>query len=66
MITSGALLIATPPEGEEAVRQALLASGALGVRIGGLAPKSEGITLRRPGGTVPLPRYDSDEIGKIL
>jgi hydrogenase maturation factor len=65
-ITSGALLIATPPEGEEAVRQALESSGALGVRIGELVPKGEGITLRRAGGAAPLPRYDSDEISKIL
>ena len=66
VITSGALLIAAAPEGEETVRNALHATGALGVRIGTLSPKSEGVKLHRADGTVPLPRYDSDEIGKIF
>jgi len=66
VITSGALLLAVPPEGEGKVRGALEATGALGVRIGTLLPRARGVTLRRAGGTVPLPRYDSDEIAKVL
>lgn len=66
VITSGALLLAVAPEGEERVRRALEETGALGVRIGTLHPAREGIHLRGKRGTTPLPRYDSDEIGKIF
>ncbi|MBT3350716.1 MAG: hydrogenase expression protein [Nitrospinaceae bacterium] len=66
VITSGALLLAAAPEGEAHVRRALEESGALGVRIGTLHPESDGIHLRGNKGERPLPRYDSDEIGKIF
>ncbi|MEE9276403.1 MAG: AIR synthase-related protein [bacterium] len=67
VITSGALLLAVAPEDEGEVRAALEAAGALGARIGALLPAGEGVTLRRRGGEeAPLPRYDADEIGKVL
>lgn len=66
VITSGALLLAVAPEGEEAVRQALEGTGALGVAIGRLTAREGGIILRRPVGEQMLPRYDSDEIGKLF
>ncbi|MDP6278411.1 MAG: AIR synthase-related protein, partial [Nitrospinota bacterium] len=66
VITSGALLLAVPPSGEADVREALADAGALGVRIGRLLQAEEGVTLLRKEGPVPLPRYDSDEIGKIF
>jgi len=66
VITSGALLLAVPPEGEEKVRNTLLETGSLGVRIGTLGPAEEGVILNRKNGATPLPRYNSDEIGKIL
>jgi hydrogenase maturation factor len=66
VITSGALLLAVPPSGEVKVREALSNAGALGVRIGRLLPAGEGVTLHGNDGPAPLPRYDSDEIGKIF
>ncbi len=66
VITSGALLLAVPPSGEARVREALQGVGALGVRIGSLLPAEEGVTLHGKDGPAPLPRYDSDEIGKIF
>ncbi len=66
VITSGALLLAVPPSGEADVREALADAGALGVRIGRLLQAEEGVTLLRKEGPAPLPRYDSDEIGKIF
>ena len=66
VITSGALLLAVPPGGEEKVRETLQETGALGVRIGTLGPAGEGAVLYRKDGEGPLPRYDSDEIGRVL
>ncbi|MEE9241283.1 MAG: AIR synthase family protein [bacterium] len=66
VITSGALLLAVAPEGEDVVRSALEGTGALGARIGRLTAPESGVMLLRNGEETPLPRYDSDEIGKIF
>ena len=66
VITSGALLLAVPAEGEEIVRKTLMATGAMGVRIGKLCPPGSGVMIQRGGKTSPLQRFDSDEISKVL
>ncbi|MCY4383022.1 MAG: AIR synthase family protein [Nitrospinae bacterium] len=66
VITSGALLLAVPAEGEETVREALMATGAMGVQIGRLCAPDSGVMIRRDGKTSPLRRFDSDEISKVL
>ncbi len=66
VITSGALLLAVAPEGEDKVRSALRKTGALGARIGRLTAREAGVRLILEDGETPLPRYDSDEIGKIF
>ena len=66
VITSGALLLAVPAEGEEIVRETLIATGAMGVRIGKLCPPESGVMIQRGGKTSPLQRFDSDEISKVL
>ena len=66
VITSGALLLAVPAEGEETVREALMATGAMGVQIGRLCAPDSGVMIRRDGITSPLRRFDSDEISKVL
>ncbi len=66
VITSGALLLAVPAEGEETVREALMATGAMGVQIGRLCAPDSGVIIRRDGKTSPLRRFDSDEISKVL
>ena len=66
VITSGALLLAVPPEGEEPVRQELMATGAMGVRIGRLCAPEAGVMIQRGVTTTPLQRFESDEISKVL
>lgn len=66
VITSGALLLAVPAEGEEIVRETLMATGAMGVRIGKLCAPEFGVSMNSGGKTSPLKRFDSDEISKVL
>ena len=66
VITSGALLLAVPAEGEEIVRETLIQTGAMGVRIGRLCAPESGITIRRGNETSPLKRFDSDEVSRVL
>ncbi len=66
VITSGALLLAVPAEGEETVRETLMATGAMGVQIGRLCAPDSGVVIQRDGKTSPLRRFDSDEISKVL
>ena len=53
VITSGALLLAVPAEGEEIVRGAIMATGAMGVRIGELCAAESGVMIRRSGKISP-------------
>ena len=66
VITSGALLLAVPAEGEEIVRETLIQTGAMGVRIGRLCAPETGVMIRRDGETSTLKRFDSDEISRVL
>ncbi len=66
VITSGALLLAVPAEGEEIVRKALFSTGAMGACIGKLCPPESGVMIQGDAGVYPLRRYDSDEIAKVL
>ena len=66
VITSGALLLAVPAEGEEILRDTLLATGSMAVRIGRLCAPESGVMMKSGGKTSPLQRFDSDEISKVL
>ena len=66
VITSGALLLAVPPENENLLRGILEEAAGLGVRTGTLLPPAEGVTILQGEKRFPLPRYDADEISKIL
>ncbi len=67
VITSGALLVAVAEEAESVVAEALAETGAESARIARLCPPQAGVMMRRPSGEiVPLPRFDSDEISKVL
>ena len=66
VITSGALLLAVPDEGEEIVRETLIKTGAMGVRIGKFFASESGVMMRSGGKTSPLKRFDSDEISRVL
>ncbi|MDE0332689.1 MAG: AIR synthase family protein [Nitrospinae bacterium] len=66
VITSGALLLAVPAEGEEIVREALMATGAIASRIGEFCASEFGVRMNSGGKTHPLKRFDSDEISRAL
>ena len=66
VITSGALLLAVPAEGEEIVREALTATGAMGVRIGKFCSPESGVMIQHGEKISPLKRFDSDEISRVL
>ncbi|MEK6709304.1 MAG: hypothetical protein AABZ64_01870, partial [Nitrospinota bacterium] len=57
---------AAPPGHEGEGRRALTGAGALGARIGTMGGRGAGVVLRRGGEERPLPRYDSDEIARVL
>lgn len=64
LIASGSLLAAVAPEDEAAALAACAAAGIACCRIG-VATESE-VVLVRDGREEPLPRYDQDEITKVL
>ncbi|MBI4521818.1 MAG: hydrogenase expression protein [Gemmatimonadetes bacterium] len=66
-ISSGALLIASPPEHAEAIRLAVAAAGVTCARVGRLLPPAEGLSIVCASGrTEPFPSFAGDEIGKLF
>lgn len=65
-IASGALIVAVAPEQAEALVQAYARARIPCSIIGELLPPGAGIWLECQGRTVPLPRYDTDEISRIF
>lgn len=65
-ISSGALLIIVPPEAEQEVLHALHSAGIPAASIGQILPDPESRWLHWEEGKVPLPRFDRDEIVKLL
>ena len=66
VITSGALLLAAPADGEETIREAIAATGAMCVRIGRLRAAESGVTIQGDGKSRPLKRFQADEISRVL
>jgi hydrogenase expression/formation protein HypE len=64
LLASGSLLIASPPEGYEAVRQAVEEVGAPCAVIGRVLPPGEGLLLLRGGRREPLPLFPRDEVAR--
>jgi hydrogenase expression/formation protein HypE len=62
VIASGALLIAAAPDDAAAICAALRQAGSVVARIGCAVPPDQGLSIRTPGGTRPLPRFDQDQI----
>ncbi len=65
-IASGALLVAVEPDNADRLIAAYAKAGVLCTCIGELVSRSEGIYMLRDGRRCLLPRYDSDEITRIL
>jgi hydrogenase maturation factor len=66
LLSSGALLIAVSPQHRRSVE---LAAGDAGIpiaRIGRLTESGEGVTMIGEAGRSDLPRFDSDEITRVL
>lgn len=66
LLSSGALLIATRPGSEDAIRRAYSGTDIAVTRIGSLTSSESGCTIVDKGELFPLPRYDSDELARIL
>ncbi len=66
VITSGALLVAARAEGEKHLREALIETGAMAVRIGRLCPPERGVRMERGGKSFPLKRFHADEISRVM
>ncbi len=65
-IASGALVVAVDPQQTASLARAYAAAGIPCTRIGELLPAEEGICMVCNGRRRPLPRYDVDEITKVL
>ncbi len=66
VIASGALLIAVAPEDAITVREALEMEGIPCAILGSIEPSDAGVLMREGSELVPLPRFDQDELTRIL
>lgn len=66
VIASGALLIAAAPDDAVAIYEALGEAGVSVAKIGRAVPLEQGLSLHTPEGTRPLPRFDQDQITRLL
>jgi hydrogenase maturation factor len=65
-IASGALIVAVAPEAADALQRVYAANGIPCAHVADLVPAEEGVAQVRSGQVLPLPRYDADEITRIL
>lgn len=66
LLSSGALLIGAKPGSERALQAALSPVGIQLSRIGTLTGAESGINIDTDGDSFPLPRYDADELTRVL
>ena len=66
LIASGALLLACPRPGVEAILGAWASQGIAGGVIGAVTPLQEGCRLRWRGGEGRLPRFARDEVARLF
>ncbi len=66
LLSSGALLIAASPQHRRSIEQAAGDAGIPIARIGRLTESREGVTMIGDAGRADLPRFDSDEITRVL
>jgi hydrogenase maturation factor len=66
VIASGALIVAVAPERAQGLLELYARAGLPCACVGELLPAAEGVWAERDGVRVPLPRYDTDEIARIL
>jgi len=66
LIASGCLLVAVPKEESDQLVAAAAKADIPAAIIATAVPPSEGLTLTTAGHTHPLPRYDQDELTRVL
>ncbi len=66
LISSGALLMAAKPGAGETLTNAFDGTGIQLTRIGEMVDRDQGITMLDGDDISPLPRYDSDELTRVL
>lgn len=66
LIASGCLLAALPPDEAQNLVQQATAQDIPAATIAVVVPESEGVQIHRAGHWQPLPRYDQDELTKVL
>lgn len=66
LLSSGALLIAAKPGSGEKLKETVETSGIPITRIGYLTEPEHGLQLVSGDGKAPLPRYDADELTRVL
>lgn len=66
LLSSGALLIAAAPHSARPLEAAFANADIVIHRIGALIPAAEGFSVVSNGDKSPLPRYDSDELTRVL
>ena len=66
LIASGALLATVASEDAAPLIEALGVEGIPAWEIGRVTPADEGLTLRTPSGTAPLPEFERDELARYF
>ena len=66
LLASGALLITIPPEETPRLLAALQEQGIQAGEIGRVVPPDQGVTMVREGRSMPLPKYQRDELARYL
>jgi hypothetical protein len=66
MLSSGALLVAAAPSARHAMQETAAGNNIPISRIGLLTLAAQGCTLLTGSGAVPLPRFDRDEVTRVL
>ncbi len=65
-IASGSLLIMVDPSDSETVMRSLEKAGVPVANIGKITPREQGVKIRCESGIKDLPRFDRDEIARVL
>ncbi|HEU0165097.1 MAG TPA: AIR synthase-related protein [Thermomicrobiales bacterium] len=66
LLSSGALLIVGDPDGRQDLERAATEGGVPLSWIGRIVSREDGVTMLGPGGRTAVPRFDSDEVTRVL
>ncbi|MFQ5860109.1 MAG: AIR synthase family protein [Dehalococcoidia bacterium] len=66
LLASGALVLTLPGDQLPALKTALEREGIEAQEIGVVTPRAEGLRIRTPQGTIPLPSFPRDELARFF